>query len=273
MNKFLNAIITIAARDFTKFIKDKNRIIAAFIFPAIFTGILGSANQANLGAAAGFDFLLFTFLGSMSNTMFTNTTQGIVSLLEDRDNDFAQEMFVAPISRLSIILGKITGETMIAVVMLITQFLLVFLLGIKFDFTKLIFMFPFLILIAILGGAMGLVMISLLKTQKAANQIFGLIIFPQFFLAGIFSPVKDLPLPLLVLSRIVPLTYAVDLIRNLYYFEYHNLVDLFSFQILPTVAAKPVLFPLALDLTVVLAYTIIFIAVGMTVFIRSEKNK
>lgn len=256
---FFNATLTIAARDFTKFLKDRGRIIASFIFPAIFTGILGSANQASFGNLTTFNFLLFTFLGTMTNTMYQSTTQGIVSLLEDKENDFAQELFVAPISRFAIIIGKILGETMVASVMLLSQLVLVFILQIPFDFTRLPIIFPALLLVAMLGGSMGILIISFLSNQKSANQIFGFILFPQFFLAGVFSPVKNLEGILLYLSRIAPLTYAVDLVRNIYY--------------VGDAGKDVILFDPLLDLVVVLLFFFVFTSIGVFMFIRNERNK
>jgi len=261
MYRFINATITIAARDFTKFLKDRGRIIASLIFPAIFTGILGSANQASFGDMLPYNFLLFTFIGTMTNTMYQSTTQGIVSLLEDRETDFAQEMFVAPISRFTIIFGKIMGETLVATVMLISQLSLVFILQIPFDFTKLLPMFPALLLVAMLGGSLGMVIISFLTNQKSANQIFGFILFPQFFLAGIFTPVKEFEGVLFYLSRIAPLTYGVDLVRNIYYGS-------------NSVAGKSfILFPIWVDFFVVISFFLVFSCMGVYMFIRNEKNK
>ena len=65
--------------------------------------------QANIGDSAGYDFLVFTFTGVFAQTLFLSATQGVISLVEDRENDFSQEIFVSPISRYSIILGKIVG--------------------------------------------------------------------------------------------------------------------------------------------------------------------
>jgi ABC-2 type transport system permease protein len=192
--------------------------------------------------------------------MFQSTTQGIVSLLEDRETDFAQEMFVAPISRYSIIIGKILGETMVATVMMMSQLILVLILQIQFDFVKFLTLFPALLLVAMLGGSMGIVIISFLNNQKSANQIFGFILFPQFFLAGIFSPINNFPFLLMILSRIVPLTYAVDLIRNIYYFD-------------NPILSKITLFPIWTDILVIVAYIALFTTVGVYMFIRNERNK
>ncbi len=42
-------------------------------------------------------------------------------------------------------------------------------------------------------------------------------LLPQFFLAGVFNPIHDLPLPLAILSALSPLRYAVEFMRNVFY--------------------------------------------------------
>ena len=56
-----NAIFAIAYRDFLKLLRDPARIVSSFVFPMIFIGILGNSLQANLGNAAGYNILVFTF--------------------------------------------------------------------------------------------------------------------------------------------------------------------------------------------------------------------
>src|SRR5690242_10431880 len=110
--KNLNAILTIAYRDVIKLLRDRTRLIAGLVFPVIFIGALGGSLQANLGARAGFNFLAFVFTGVLGQTLFQSTASGIISLIEDRENDFSQEIFVSPVSRYTIILGKIVGESL-----------------------------------------------------------------------------------------------------------------------------------------------------------------
>src|SRR5687767_1623908 len=98
----LNAVAAIAYRDLLKFIRDPTRLLATVITPLIMVGALGGSLQASFGGDADFNLLVFTFTGVFGLTMFQTTAFGIISLLQDRENDFAQEMFVSPISRYSI---------------------------------------------------------------------------------------------------------------------------------------------------------------------------
>ncbi len=256
----LNALVTIAARDFTKFLRDRPRIIISLIFPLVFVGILGQSLQSNLGASLGFDLLVFAFLGVIAQTLFQSTASGIISLVSDRDTDFAQELFVSPISRYTIILGKILGESLVACTQVIGIMAFAVIAKIPVDFGRLLPLLPVGLILCLFGGAFGVLVMSNLKDQRSANQIFPFLIFPQFFLAGVFSPIKNLPPFLFLLSRISPMTYAVDLFRSLYY------------QGLPE-SAKTTLYSPILNLLIIAILFVIMLTIGTSLFVRNERNR
>lgn len=256
----LNAIFTIAYRDIAKLFRDRSRIIGSFIFPVIFISVLGTSLQQNVGDNLGYDFLVFVVLGVLGQTLFQSTAAGIISLVEDRQNDFAQEMFIAPISRYSILLGKILGETLVSLIQVVGICAYAFIIGVHLELSGLLNLVPFFIGSAFLGGAFGVFVMSNLSDQRSANQIFPFLLFPQFFLAGVFNPIKHLPLPLLIASRIAPMTYAVDLLRSIYYWgtpEYKNAV----------------LFNPTINLAVVVGVGLIFLIAGTIIFVRRERDK
>ena len=110
----LHSILALAQRDLTKLLRDRARLITTVIFPFIFIGALGGTLSANFGRAPGFDFLTLTFTGVYAQTLFQSTAMGMISLVIDRENDFSQELFIAPVSRYTIIAGRILGETLVA---------------------------------------------------------------------------------------------------------------------------------------------------------------
>jgi ABC-2 type transport system permease protein len=256
----INAILTIALRDFTKFLRDKSRIIATFIFPLIFIGVLGGSLQANVANNVGYDFLSFIFIGVLGQTLFQSTASGVISLIEDRENDFSQEIFVSPISRYSIIIGKVLGESIVALTQIIGILIFGLIMGVSINFTSIISLIPLFLVVCMFGGAFGVFVLSNLKSQRAANQIFPFVILPQFFLAGVFSPITNLPPVLFVLSRIAPMTYAVDLVRSVY------------FKGSPAYS-KIVLFNTSIDLLVIAIAFLGFLFAGTYFFIKNERNR
>lgn len=259
MHQF-NAILTIAYRDFTKLLRDRPRVIISFVFPLLFIGVLGSSLQANIGDKLEYNFLTFVFTGVLGQILFQSTASGIISLIEDRENDFSQEIFVSPISRYSIIGGKILGETMVSFVQAIGVILFALLIQIPITPLLLIKVFPAMLIAALFGGAFGIIVLANLNSQRSANQLFPLIIFPQFFLAGVFNPIQELPWYLDILSRLAPMRYAVDFVRNMYYLGSPE-------------APYTTLMPIYQNLAIIAIMFIIFLAVGTYLFVKNERNR
>lgn len=256
----LNAIAAIAERDLMKFIRDRSRLIGAFVFPFLLMFLMGGTLQLNLGKAAGFNFIGFTFTGVLGMTIFQSSAQGIASLLEDRQNDFAQEIFVSPVSRYSIVFGKIMGESLVALSQALPLVLFAIILRVPLTPMQILLMAPAALIGCLVGGSFGLLGMSIINDQRAANQIFGFIILPQFFLAGVFNPIGVLPWYLEVLSLISPMRYVVDLFRGVVYAgrsEYH----------------KVVLFDPATNLVIMAVLFTVFIVVGTALFVRRETNR
>lgn len=255
-----NAIAAIAYRDFLKLLRDRARMVSSFVFPMIFIGILGNSLQANLGNAAGYNILVFTFTGVLAQTVYQSTAQGVISLMEDRENDFSQEIFVSPISRYSIIFGKILGETLVALPQGAAILIFAFIIGVPLSWGQIGGMLLVGFITALYGGAFGVMLLSLASSRRAADQIFPFLLLPQYFTAGIFAPIKVLPLYLEILSRISPLRYAVDLTRGVYYLgqpEYDAVV-----------LASPLM-----NLAILGASFGLFLAIGTFLFVRSERNR
>lgn len=256
----MNAILAIAFRDVIKLFRDKMRLVFSLMFPLIFIGILGQSLNANLSGTLQFNLLTFTFLGVLSQTLFQSTTSGIISLVADRENDFAQEMFVSPISRYTIIIGKILGESLVSFMLTASILLIGIIMRIPLDWPRLLFILPAGIVGSFLGGAFGTLIMSNLSGQQSAQQVFPFLIFPQIFLAGIFSPITKLPPLLFILSRLAPMTYAVDFFRGLYFWgrpEY----------------AQIVLHSPIYNLCIMSLLFIFYITLGTYIFVKREKDR
>jgi len=255
-----NAILVIAYRDLLKLLRDPARIIYAFIFPLLMIAVLGGSMQANLGISAGYNLLTFTFTGVLAQTLFMSTSQGVISLIEDRENDFSQEMFVSPISRYAIVFGKMLGETLVALPQGVAVVAFGLVLGVPMTAPQLLAMLPVAIAVSLFGAAFGVLVLSNLGSRRAAEQVFTFIMLPQFILAGVFTPIQVLPWTLDALSRLLPLRYAVDLTRDAFYAgqpEYARVV-----------LAGPLF-----NVLVMTALSVVFLMLGTVLFVRREHNR
>jgi len=71
----VNAILTVASRDFLKLLRDRARLGFSIVFPFIFIGLMGGTLQGNLGKAAGFNFIGFIFTGVLGMTLFQSAAR------------------------------------------------------------------------------------------------------------------------------------------------------------------------------------------------------
>jgi len=69
-------------------------------------------------------------------------------------------------------------------------------------------------LMAIAAVNLGIFLSMFARTEFQAVQFIPLVIVPQFLLSGILFPVGSEPKPLQVLSGVLPLTYAVNGLRD-----------------------------------------------------------
>jgi ABC-2 type transport system permease protein len=256
----VSAIAVIAHRDFVKLLRDRVRLVSELSFPLILVLLLGPALQSGFGRPSGLDLTSFVFTGVLAQTIWQSSVLGLVSLISDREEDFSQEIFVSPVSRYAIVAGKIIGEALVAMPTGLGIVVIGLLIGVPLSPLVLVALIPVSLIIAIYGGAFGLLVLSNLKSQRTANQVFSFILLPRCFLAGVFNPIHDLPLPLAILSALSPLRYAVELMRNLVYGLQPGVPA-------PTVTAAPV------NVTVIAASFVAFLVAGTFLFVRAERNR
>jgi ABC-2 type transport system permease protein len=256
----ISAVLVIAHRDLVKLLRDRLRLVADFALPLTLVLLLGPTLQAGFGEPGGIDITTFVFTGVLAQSVWQSASMGIISLIADREEDFSQEIFVSPISRYSIVAGKIIGESLVALPQALAVFALAVLLGIQVSALTLLALLPIVLAMAIYGGAFGVLVLSNITSQRTANQIFPFVMLPQFFLAGVFNPIHDLPPVLAVLSAISPMRWAVEAVRHVYYATQPGVI-------------APELSPLSAVVGVVVVSFVVFIAVGTALFVRSERNR
>ncbi len=60
----------------------------------------------------------------------------------------------------------------------------------------------------------GIVATAVTKEQESAQLVLGLLQFPMMFLSGVLFPIEQMPSFLQTVSKMLPLTYAVEALRK-----------------------------------------------------------
>lgn len=215
----LRSVRNIFIRDLLRFFRDKARIIGSVMQPVIFLGIFGVGLEATLnmsgGPGVGFNFVQFMFPGIIATTTLGVALNTSISIVTDREFGFLKEILVAPVSRASIMFGKILSGIVIGLFQAILLIALspIFGLAIVWSTIPGILFFAFLLSFAV--TALGLFIASRMRNAEGFQFVFQFLFFPMMFLSGAFFSLTNVPKWMEILSTINPLTYAVDGLRNI----------------------------------------------------------
>ncbi len=245
----LRGIYTLWLREVKRYGREKTRLVSSFIQPLLWLVIFGSGMRFAAAALLGIDYQKFIFPGIVGQTLlFTSMFMGI-SVIWDREFGFLKEILVAPISRISVFVGKMLGGSTDAVIQGSFVFVFSFVVGIRFDPLSFLMCLPVMLLITFGLVSIGLTLASLMGSLESFGVIQTFVNLPLFFLSGALFPLTYVPQWLRWVSIIDPLTYGVDALR----------------AIILQAAWTPI-YPFYYDLLVLVAFDLGMICVGTLIF-------
>ncbi len=260
MTNTLEAAYAIWLREIKRFLKSKSRMVGSGGQPLIWLSIigvgLGSAFALKVGT--GIPFLTYMAPGVVGMTLLFSSIFAGVNVIWDRQFGFLKEILVAPVSRLSIVLGKVAGSSTISVLTALLILVVVIAIGVlplsDLSVLGVLAALLFMVLISSTFVAMGLIIAALINNIESFQVLINFLVMPMFLLSGALFPISGaLPVWLDALSHIDPLFYAIDGMRG----------SLIHFST----------YPVLLDAGVALAFAAIFIGAAFVLFKRIQGTR
>jgi ABC-2 type transport system permease protein len=211
------AIYILWLREMKRFLRSWSRIVGTLIMPLFFLIFLGFGFKGAFIPGVGYtkDYIFFLVPGIIGMTLISTSIMSGLSVLWDREFGFLKEIMVAPVSRVSIAIGRILGGMTTSLIQAILIFLIA--LGMGFKIPGFLSFFLALLVMALISAGFigfGLIFASILKDIQGFGIIMQLIIMPLFFLSGALFPLSNLPRFLRYVSYLDPLTYGVESLRK-----------------------------------------------------------
>jgi len=247
----IQAIYVMWLRQMKRFIRFRTRLLTMIIQPLLFLIVLGFGFQQIDMPGLDIPFIHFYAPGIVAMAILFSSMFTGVSILWDKQFGFLQEVLVAPISRLSIIIGRTLGGATTA---LIQGFIILFIaIGIGVPVSSgfgMIFTIIFMLLISFTAVGFGLVIASKMNDFQSFPLIMNLLIMPLLFLSSAFFPVSEEPI-LQTIAYFNPLFYMVDGLRG-------------------TLIGTNNILPPIVDLAIVFIVCIFMMLIGSYLFGKSE---
>ena len=138
-----------------------------------------------------------------------------VSFLRERSQGTLERLMASPLRRGEIVVGYMLGFTVLALVQSIVVLLFTLYVLNVHNQGNVVLIFMMEALMAIGAVNLGIFLSMFARTEFQAVQFIPLVIAPQLILAGIIFPVSSEPMILQYVSNVLPLTYAVNGLRDI----------------------------------------------------------
>ena len=211
------SIWVIAYRELVRFVQDRPRMISSFSMPIIFLLIFGAGFGRLIGQMMpGVDYIQFMYPGILAMTVLMTSVMSGVSIVWDREFGFLKEVLVSPLSRSGVLVGKDVGAATIAIVQGAIMLVLAPIVNVPINLGTVLALLPLLLILSLSLSGLGLLIGARMRSQQGFQIVMQLVIFPMMFLSGIFFPVSGVATWLGVLSKLNPVTYGIDAIRQVF---------------------------------------------------------
>ncbi len=164
------------------------------------------------GNPSYFDFIA---PGIMAMTVMMSVMTGLpVAISQEKEIGTMDGMMVAPVNRLSILLGKTIAQTARGLIQgVIILALAIGIFGVAVQ-GNILLVFALLLLGVFSFVGLGIVITSFTKDQETAQMLMMTLMFPMMFLSGVFFPIQQMPWFMQSIAQFLPLTYAADALRK-----------------------------------------------------------
>ena len=222
---------TIAGRVIRQLMRDRRTMALIIIVPIVVMTLIG----LSFPEEGVLDYIAPALLATLA-LLFSFLLTGI-SFLRERSQGTMERLMASPLSRLDIVVGYLFGFFIFALTQtLIIVLFTVYVLDVNY-YGDLWQIFVFQIVVITGAVTLGIFISTFARNEFQMVQFIPLIIVPQVFLCGVIWPIKQMPDYLQWLSTILPLTYAVDGLREIMLFG-KNLIDVsFELAVLVSFAA------------------------------------
>jgi ABC-2 type transport system permease protein len=217
----MRAVRMIWKRELIRFGRNKVRIITSLAQPVIYLFILGTGLSQLVPGGGKVDYRTFLFPGVLAMTVLFTAIFSALSIVWDREFGFLREMLVAPVRRSALVLGKCLGGATVATMQGAVMLLFAGFVHVPYSLPLFVTLIAEMALMAFTLTAFGTVIAARMAQVETFQVVMNFFVLPMFFLSGAVFPLNRLPQWLSWLTKLDPLSYAIDPMRRAVFDSVH----------------------------------------------------
>ena len=219
-------------REVKRSFRDRGQLIGGISRPILWVVILGiGLNPYFRGEVFGkvtfvvpFTYLQFIFPAVIALNILFTSVQSAVSVIWDREFGFLREVLVSPLSRGTILLGKVLGGATVAVMHGCLVLLLAKFVDVNLTWMKVLETIGLMSMLAFALTSLGVVIANHVRSFQGFGIFSNAVILPLYFTSSSIFPLDPAlsraqtrvvyPEWLVTMVEWNPLTYAIDALRG-----------------------------------------------------------
>ena len=211
----MNCIYLLWLRQLKRYSRSRARIFGSLGQPLLLLFIVGFGVQPIYQKAGLGSYIQFLSPGVVGMTLlFTSVFSGL-GLVWDRQFGFLKATLVAPVPRISVMIGRTLGGATVSIIQGLIMMVACLVAGFRpANIESLAIALVFMMLIALLFTAFGTAIASTLADVQGFQLLINFLVTPLSFLSGALYPLTNLPILLEWLAKLDPLSYGVDGLRG-----------------------------------------------------------
>jgi len=228
---YLRCFCGIARREALRFLKQRERFIAALVRPLVWLIVFAAGFRAALGVSiippyqTYITYEVYIVPGLIGMIQLFNGMQSSLSMVYDREMGSMRTLLVSPLPRWYLLTCKLFAGTLVSILQVYAFVLIALAFGIELPVLGYLTVLPALVVSGLMLGAIGLLLSSAIRQLENFAGIMNFVIFPMFFLSSALYPLWKMRESSGLLADICganPFTHAVELIRFSLYMEFNG---------------------------------------------------
>jgi len=243
----LEGIYAVCLRELKVYMREKERVVSSLISPILWLVAFGTG-LGSVVSIEGVNYQTYIYPGVLvMSVLFSSLFYGVY-VIWDRKLDFLKEVLVAPLSRVSIFIGKVLGGCTTVAIQSAALLVIGYFIGLALPLETFLWVLLLLFVLSVALVSLGLAIGANMKSPEGFMLVANFVIWPLFFFSGALYPLDSLPAWLAGVTNVNPVTYGVDAVRGAVIGVQH--------------------FPLMVDIGVMLLLSLFVIVVGTWSFRR-----
>lgn len=215
MRIFWLATYTLWQREIVRFLRQRSRVIGALGPPVLFWYLIGSGlGRSFQGGVGGATYLQYFFPGTVVLITLFTAIFSTISVIDDRHAGFLQSVLVAPLSRVTLVVGKILGGATLAFGQAGLFLLLARTADITIPLASLPIVLLCLALLSISLTGLGFVLAWLLDSTQGFHAIMNLLLIPMWLLSGALFPASGAARWIRWVMAVNPISYGLSTLQR-----------------------------------------------------------